>query len=76
MPVDPLPEPHHDRKQREEPMMNSEAWRSLMQRARTSAAIYEERARVVAVELPPRAARRRGTRWAYVIEHSSGYQDE
>jgi hypothetical protein len=48
--------------------MEALAWKWLMQAARTHAAVYRQRARVVAVEIPPHAARRRGTRWVYVIE--------
>lgn len=51
--------------------MTPEDWRWLMFCARMHAKIYQERARVVAIELPARSALRRGTRWAYVIEAPS-----
>jgi len=47
--------------------MNDEAWAWLMKCARTHAALYQERAHVQAIEVPPRAARRRGGRWAYIL---------
>lgn len=49
-------------------MMDQVKWRYLMAAARMQARLFRQRARVVAVEVPPAAARRRGTRWAYVID--------
>lgn len=48
--------------------MRPDKWDWLMFCARMHAHIYQERARVVAVELPVRSARRRGVKWAYVID--------
>jgi hypothetical protein len=47
--------------------MNQQAWEWLMAAARQRATVYQQRSRVIAVILPDRAARIRGTRWSYVI---------
>lgn len=53
------------------PLADSEKWEWLMFCARMHARIYNERARVIAIALPERAVRLRGTRWAYVIDQPS-----
>lgn len=47
--------------------MDQERWDRLMNAARAQASIYGVRARVRALKLPPRTARRYGVEWAYFL---------
>lgn len=47
---------------------DAKKWEWLMFAARLHANVFNKRARVIAVKLPARAARRRGVGWAYVID--------
>lgn len=52
--------------------MDDAAWKWIMYRARHQAVMYNQRSKVRAIRLTDRAARRRGSRWYYVIDAPKG----